>query len=217
MQALQRGGRPTTLARALAEVGRISRTIAILDYVTNPAQRRRMLVQLNRQETRHQLARDVFQSRRGHVYQAYRPGQEQQLGALGLVTNVLTLWNSDYMDHAVEHLRSEGITIADQDLEHLSLLQHQQVNLHGRYAFSPPGHLRHGPLRPLTTHRGRSRESCTPATGRPISRRSPVSRRKIRHHPGNNDRHGNEWRPVDRPFQVDSESEAMAESASRAP
>ncbi|MFN2504009.1 MAG: Tn3 family transposase [Acidimicrobiales bacterium] len=155
LQALQRGGGPTTLASALAEVGRISRTIAILDYVTNPAQRRRILVQLNRQETRHQLARDVFHGRRGHVYQAYRPGQEQQLGALGLVTNVLTLWNSGYMDHAVEHLRSEGTTIADEDLEHLSPLQHDQVNLHGRYGFSAPDHLRHGPLRPLTTHGGR--------------------------------------------------------------
>ncbi|MBW3613984.1 MAG: transposase [Actinobacteria bacterium] len=74
IQALQRGGRPTTLARALAEVGRISRTIAILDYVTNPAQRRRILVQLNRQETRHQLARDVFHGRRGHLYQALPTG-----------------------------------------------------------------------------------------------------------------------------------------------
>ena len=155
IQALQRGGRPTALARALAEVGRISRTIAILDYVTNPVQRRRILVQLNRQETRHQLARDVFHGRRGHVYQPYRPGQEQQLGALGLVTNVLTLWNSGYMDHAVEHLRSEGTDIADEDLEHLSPLQHEQVNLHGRYVFSAPDHLRHGLLRPLITHSGR--------------------------------------------------------------
>ncbi len=155
IQALQRGGRPTTLARALAEIGRISRTIAILDYVTNPAQRRRILVQLNRQETRHQLARDVFHGRRGHVYQAYRPGQEQQLGALGLVTNVLTLWNSGYMNHAVDHLRAEGIAITDEDLEHLSPLQHEQVNLHGRYVFSMPDHLRHELLRPLTTQRGR--------------------------------------------------------------
>ncbi len=73
--------------RALADIKRISRTIAILDYVTNPAQRRRILVQLNRQETRHQLARDVFHGLRENVYQAYRSGQEQQLGALGLVTN----------------------------------------------------------------------------------------------------------------------------------
>ncbi|MBW3556344.1 MAG: Tn3 family transposase [Actinobacteria bacterium] len=60
---------------------------------------------------------------------------------------MLTLWNSGYMDHAVEHLRSEGTTIAE-DLEHLSPPQHEQVNLHGRYVFSAPEHLRHGRLRP---------------------------------------------------------------------
>jgi hypothetical protein len=98
---------------------------------------------------------DVFHGRRGHVYQPYRPGQEQQLGALGLVTNVLTLWNSGYMDHAVEHLRSEGTNIADDDLEHLSPLQHEQVNLHGRYVFAAPDHLGHGLLRPLVTDSGR--------------------------------------------------------------
>ncbi len=50
------------------------------------------------------------------------------------------------MDHAVKHLRSEGTTIANEDLEHLSPLQHEQINLHGRYVFSAPDHLRHGPL-----------------------------------------------------------------------
>jgi TnpA family transposase len=37
-----------------------------------------------------------------------------------LVTNILTLWNSGYMNHGVEHLRAQGIMIADEDLEHLS-------------------------------------------------------------------------------------------------
>lgn len=105
-------------------------------------------MQLNRQETRHQLGRDVFHGRRGHVYHPYRLGQEQQLGALGLVTNVLTLWNSGYMDHAVEHLRSEGTNIADGDVEHLLPLQHEQVNLHAAMSSSAPDHLRRGLLRP---------------------------------------------------------------------
>jgi len=42
-------------------------------------------VQLNRTEARHDLARAVFHGRRGDLYQAYRSGQEDQLGALGLV------------------------------------------------------------------------------------------------------------------------------------
>ena len=47
------------------------------------------------------------------------------------------------------------VAAVPEDLEHLSPLQHEQVNLHGRYVFSAPDHLRHGLLRPLATPSGR--------------------------------------------------------------
>jgi hypothetical protein len=106
------------------------------------------LTQLNRQEARHALARDVF---RGQLYQPYRPGQEQQLGALGLVANAIALWDTTYMNLAVEHLTAAGTMPAAADLERLSPLQHEQVNLHGRYSFLLPDYLRTGQLRPLTS------------------------------------------------------------------
>jgi TnpA family transposase len=53
-----------------------------------------MLTPLNRGEGRHSLAREVFHGRRGELRQRYREGQEDQLGALGLVVNVLVLWNT---------------------------------------------------------------------------------------------------------------------------
>ena len=49
---------------------------------------------LNRQEARHSLARHVFHGRRGDLHQAYKTGQEQQLGALGLVVNAIALYNT---------------------------------------------------------------------------------------------------------------------------
>jgi len=76
IRALQRGGRPVVLARAIAEIGKVVRTIATLDYATRPEQRRRILIQLNRQESRHALARAVCHGRRGQIHQAYRSGQE---------------------------------------------------------------------------------------------------------------------------------------------
>jgi TnpA family transposase len=47
--------------------------------------RRGTLTQLNRGEGRHSVARVVFGGRRGELRQRYREGQEDQLGALGLV------------------------------------------------------------------------------------------------------------------------------------
>ena len=43
---------------------------------------RHIMVQLNRGEGRHQLARTIFDGERGELRQRYRKGQKDQLGAL---------------------------------------------------------------------------------------------------------------------------------------
>ena len=54
-----------------------------------------------------------------------RRGQEDQLGALGLVLNVIVLWNTIYMDAALSQLRTEGYSVRDEDVARLSPLIHQ--------------------------------------------------------------------------------------------
>jgi TnpA family transposase len=87
MRTLQTNDRPTRLARALEELGRIIKTLYLLAYIDDEAYRRRILNQLNRGVGRHQLARVVFHGKRGELRQRYREGQEDQLGALGLVVS----------------------------------------------------------------------------------------------------------------------------------
>lgn len=109
MQVTQGGGTPTTLGKALAEYGRIAKTLHMLAFVdVDETYRRRIHVQLNTQESRHALARRILHGKRGQLYQPYRQGQEDQLGALGLMLNMVVLWNTRYLDAAVAHLRSEG-------------------------------------------------------------------------------------------------------------
>jgi len=120
MQALQGGGRPTTVARAIGEVGRIAKTLHLLAYIDDEAYRRRILVQLNRGETRHTLARHVFHGQKGELRQRYREGQEDQLGALGLVVNMIALWNAMYIQDALDELRSQGEIVRPEDIERLS-------------------------------------------------------------------------------------------------
>ena len=43
VQALQRGGHPTTLGRAIAELGRIPKTLHLLNYIDDEYYRRRIL------------------------------------------------------------------------------------------------------------------------------------------------------------------------------
>src|SRR5947209_12450668 len=85
MRTFQGSGRNSTLARALGEYGRIGKTLHLLDLADDELYRRSLLIQVNKGERRHGLARTVFHGRGGELRQAYREGQEDQLGALGLV------------------------------------------------------------------------------------------------------------------------------------
>jgi TnpA family transposase len=149
MRTLQTNDRPTRLARALEELGRIIKTRYMLHYIDDEAYRRRILTQLNRGEGRHELARIIFHGKRGELRQRYREGQEDQLGALGLVVNAVVLWNTIYMNAALNELRAEGFDVRDEDVARLSPLPHEHLNVLGRYAFTLPELVARGELRPL--------------------------------------------------------------------
>jgi TnpA family transposase len=150
MRTLQVGDRPTQLALALAEFGRIEKTLHALNYIDDENRRRATLLQLNRTEGRHSLARDVFHGKRGELRQRYREGQEDQLGALGLVVNIIVLWNTIYMDAALTQLRQEGYPVRDEEVARLSPFIHERhINLLGRYSFAVPEAVTRGELRPL--------------------------------------------------------------------
>lgn len=148
MRTLQRDGRPSALARALGELGRIPKTLHVLACV-DEAERRRVLIQLNKGESRHSLARKVFYGNKGEVRQRYREGQEEQLNALGLVVNAVILWNTIYMDRALEEMRQRGMTILPEDVARLSPIGHEHVNVYGKYSFQLSESIQQGAFHPL--------------------------------------------------------------------
>ncbi|MDZ9327681.1 Tn3 family transposase, partial [Escherichia coli] len=79
----------------------------------------------------------------------YTDGQEDQLGALGLVTNAVVLWNTIYMQAALDHLRAQGETLNDEDIARLSPLCHGHINMLGHYSFTLAELVTKGHLRPL--------------------------------------------------------------------
>ena len=119
MRTLQLGDRPTQLVLAIAEFGRIEKTLHILNYIDDESRRRATLLQLNPGEGRHSLARDVFHEKRGELRLRYREGQEDQLGAIGLVVNVIVLWNTIYIDAILAQLRKESYPVQDGDIRRL--------------------------------------------------------------------------------------------------
>jgi len=149
MRTLQSGRRPSTLARAIGEIGRIAKSLFLLSYIDDEAYRRRILIQLNKGESRHSLARKVFYGHKGEIRQRYREGQEEQLNALGLVVNAVILWNTMYMDRALEDMRRRGMTIDPLDVSRLSPIGHEHVNVYGKYSFTLAEPVRQGAFHPL--------------------------------------------------------------------
>jgi TnpA family transposase len=151
IRMLQGEGRPTRLGRAIGEVGRIAKSFYLVAYLADETYRRRIQIQLNRGESRHSLARDVFHGRRGELRQAYREGQEEQLGALGLVVNMLVIWNTLYQDRILSELRARGATANLDDIERLSPLGYDHIRIHGQYVFTLAEPIQHGGFLPLRT------------------------------------------------------------------
>ena len=71
------------------------------------------------------------------------------MGALGLVLHTIVLWNTRYMDLVLDQLRAGGNVLRDEDIERLSPLVHEHINLHGRYYFGVTEAVQRGELRSL--------------------------------------------------------------------
>lgn len=147
IRMLQRDGHPTPLGDAFAHYGRIFKTLHVLRVVDDEPYRREIKGMRNLQEGRHDLARHVFHGRKGELRHGYREGMEDQLGALGLVLNCITLWNTVYLDRVLDELRATGYPVLDADVTRLSAYMRKHINVHGHYSFLLPVFL--GGRRPL--------------------------------------------------------------------
>ena len=149
IRSLLKSDHPSSLTQAIIEVGRINKTTYLLNYIDDKDYRRRILNQLNRGEARHAVARAICHGQRGEIRKRYREGQEDQLGVLGLVTNAVVLWNTIYIQAALEHLESQGFSSKPEDVARLSPLLFDHINMLGQYSFTLSEKALNGGLRPL--------------------------------------------------------------------
>lgn len=69
------------------------------------------------------MGRAVYHGRKGEMREKYRSGMEDQLGALGLVVNIITLWNTLYLERASDQIALEGHSVGEDDVKRLSPLK----------------------------------------------------------------------------------------------
>ena len=141
--------RQNSLHTALREVGRIERSLFMLEWMKDPELRRRVQVGLNKGEARNALARAVFFNRQGDLRDRSFENQRYRASGLNLIVAAIILWNTVYLERAIAVLREHGISIEDESLAHLSPIGWEPVNLTGDYIWQAAGRLRMGSFRPL--------------------------------------------------------------------
>jgi TnpA family transposase len=141
--------RQNGLAIALRELGRIERTLFILDWLQSVELRRRVHDGLNKGEARNALARAIFFSRLGAIQDRSFEQQRYRASGLNLVTAAIVLWNTVYLDRATNTLRDHGQSVDDTLLQYLSPLGWEHINLTGDYLWRNSAKVRAGKFRPL--------------------------------------------------------------------
>lgn len=143
--------RQNGLAVALREIGRIERTLFILDWLQSVELRRRVQSGLNKGEARNGLARAVFFYRLGEIRDRSFEQQRYRVSGLNLVTAAIVLWNTVYLERIVSTLRAHGVIIDESLLQYLSPLGWEHINLTGDYVWRSKkvGAGKFRPLRPF--------------------------------------------------------------------
>lgn len=141
--------RQNGLAVALRELGRIERTLFILDWLQSVELRRRVNAGLNKGEARNALARAVFFNRLGEIRDRGFEQQRYRASGLNLLTAAIVLWNTVYLERATNAVASHDPEFDDALLQYLSPLGWEHINLTGDYTWRNNAKLGTGKFRRL--------------------------------------------------------------------
>jgi TnpA family transposase len=127
--------RQNALAKSLKEIGPLERTLFTLDWISDPALRRRTNAGLNKGEARNALARAVFFHRLGEIRDLTSENQRYRASGLNLAVAAIILWNTVYLGRAVDELRLRGEIVPDELLAHVAPLGWEHIAFNGDYVW----------------------------------------------------------------------------------
>ena len=133
--AARRLSQQNALAKTLREIGRLDHSLFTLDWISDPALRRRAHAGLNKGEARNTLSRAVFFHRLGEIRDRTFENQRYRASGLNLAVAAIVLWNTVYLGRAVDQLRSQGEAISDALLAHIAPLGWEHITFNGDYVW----------------------------------------------------------------------------------
>ena len=121
------------LAAALREIGRIERTLFIIDWVLDPDMRRRAHIGLNKGESHHALKNALRMGRQGEIRNRSSQGQHYRMAGLNLLAAIVIYWHTVRLDEAVRQRKRAGLSAEPELLAHISPLGWAHILLTGEY------------------------------------------------------------------------------------
>jgi TnpA family transposase len=125
--------RRNQLDLALQQVGRIERTLFMLDWLENPSLRRRCQAGLNKSEQRHALTQAICTFRQGRIIDRSHEAQLYRASGLNLVIAAIVYWNATYMADAIGHLASIGDAVPENLIAHTSPVGWEHIAFSGDF------------------------------------------------------------------------------------
>lgn len=141
--------RQNGLALALRELGRIERTLFVLDWLESVELRKRVNAGLNKGESRNALARAVFFNRLGEIRDRSYEQQSYRASGLALLTGAIVLWNTVYIEKTVQVMKERGKKFDPEWCQYLSPLGWEHIGLTGDYIWR---NAKNSPQKPVATN-----------------------------------------------------------------
>jgi len=121
------------LAVALREIGRIERTLFIIDWLLDADMQRRAQIGLNKGEAHHALKNALRIGRQGEIRDRTAEGQHYRMAGLNLLAAIIIYWNTDHLGRAVAARKRAGLDSPHELLSHISPLGWAHILLTGEY------------------------------------------------------------------------------------
>ncbi|MEO1381347.1 MAG: Tn3 family transposase, partial [Pseudomonadota bacterium] len=121
------------LALALREIGRIERTLFIIDWLLDGDMQRRANIGLNKGEAHHALKNALRIGRQGEIRDRTAEGQHYRMAGLNLLAAIIIYWNTKHLGHAVVVRKRDGFDCSPELLSHISPLGWAHILLTGEY------------------------------------------------------------------------------------
>lgn len=121
------------LAVALREIGRIERTLFIINWLLDADMQRRAQIGLNKGEAHHALKNALRIGRQGEIRDRTSEGQHFRMAGLNLLAAIVIYWNTKHLGQAVANRRREGLDRAPHLMAHTSPLGWAHILLTGEY------------------------------------------------------------------------------------